>query len=60
MNVFAAIYVSRHLKVIISYHALIDQIFKDPSDELLNVDFTNNLSVDGTPNELQKYCPSVE
>ena len=26
----------------------------------LNVDFTNNLGVDGTPYESQKYCPNVE
>ena len=34
-----------HLSVIISSHALIDLILKDPSDKLIQVDFTHNLSV---------------
>ena len=47
-----------HLSVIISSHALIDLILKDPSDKLIQVDFTHNLSVDdflvamvGCPND---------
>ena len=31
-----------HLSVIISSHALIDLILKDPSDKLIQVDFTHN------------------
>ena len=53
-----------HLSVIISSHALIDLILKDPSDKLIQVDFTHNLSVDGflvamvgCPNDSQEYCP---
>ena len=45
-------------------HALIDLILKDPSDKLIQVDFTHNLSVDdflvamvGCPNDSQEYCP---
>ena len=51
-----------HLSVIISSHALIDLILKDPSDKLIQVDF--NLRVDdflvaivGCPNDSQEYCP---
>ena len=48
----------------LSSHALIDLILKDPSDKLIQVDFTHNLSVDdflvamvGCPNDSQEYCP---
>ena len=55
---------THHLSVIVSSHALIDHILKDPSDKLFQVDFTHGLSCDdflvcmvGTPNQSQEYCP---
>ena len=56
---------THHLSVIVLSHALIDQILKDPSYKLFQVDFTHGLSCDdflvcmvGTPNQSQEYCRS--